>query len=143
MTKLYQHLTYAGLLPFIGGALCFIANVEVIPLLGDTVQVFGVYGLVIASFMAGSHWGIHLSLKDKWSKYLPVLSNVNAILLWVSFLVFSFKVLLVALSVSFFASLFIDKKLLQNNVINIDYFRTRCWVTLIVVSTLIISGVFA
>ncbi|MFT7433896.1 MAG: hypothetical protein ACI9TY_001539 [Alphaproteobacteria bacterium] len=139
---LQPYLTYAGTLPFIFCALSFITNINVIPSLGDTYQVLSIYGLVIASFMAGSHWGQHLSLTDKWAVYLPTLSNSMAVILWISFLLFPFKGFLCVLMISFSTLLFIDKKLFQKNHINSDYFRTRCIATFIVISSLLISGVF-
>ena len=143
MIKLYPYLTYAGALPFIFCALCFITDVNVIPVLGNIEKIFSVYGLVIASFIAGAHWGQHLSLKDNWSIYLPVFSNINAGLLWISFLIFPFKILLLILGSSFLILLFIDKNLFQNGLISRNYFHTRCLVTLTVILTITISGVYA
>ncbi|MDA7569174.1 DUF3429 domain-containing protein [Emcibacteraceae bacterium] len=143
MIKLYPYLTYAGALPFIFCAMCLISDVNVIPVLGDTEKVLSVYGLVIASFIAGAHWGQHLILKNNWSMYLPIFSNINACVLWVSFLTFSFKILLLILGSSFLILLLIDKNLFQNGLISRNYFHTRCWVTLTVISTIIISRVYA
>lgn len=143
MKKIYPYLTYAGTLPFILCAICFVFDVKNIPLLGETYQVLSIYGLVISSFMAGSHWGQHLNFdNNKWKFFLPIFSNMSAILLWIAFLVLPFKVLLVVFAMLFLALLFVDKKLLQSNLISAEYFRVRCLVTKIVVLTLIISGVF-
>lgn len=143
MKKLYPYFTYAGALPFVLCALGFIFDVNNVPLLGDTKQILSVYALVISSFMAGSHWGQHLSLNNKWSLYLPVLSNIMAVILWTAFLILSFKHLLVAFILSFFVLLMIDKKLLQEGLVDAEYFRTRIFVTAIVTITLAISGIYA
>jgi hypothetical protein len=143
MQKLYPYLTYAGSLPFVLCALCHLLDIRAIPLLGHVDHVLSVYALVITSFLSGSHWGQHLNLKDKWSLYLPAFSNINAVLLWISFLLLPFKLLLIPFLLSFLGFLLIDKKLLQDNLISPDYFRTRCYVTAIVISTLIVSGVYS
>ena len=143
MNKIYLYFSYAGALPFIFCALCLIGNIHILPLLGHTDNVVSAYGTVIASFMAGSHWGQHLSLSGKWSIYLPIFSNISAIFLWVSFIIFSSKILLFILPVSFLVLLLIDKTLFQDGFISREYFRTRCLLTLIVISSLIVSGFYA
>jgi hypothetical protein len=143
MKTLYPYFTYAGALPFILCALGFIFEVNTVPVLGDTKQVLSVYALVISSFIAGSHWGQHLSLNNKWSLYLPLFSNIMAIILWVAFLILSFKHLLLAFILSFFVLLMIDKKLLQEALVDPEYFRTRVFVTTIVTITLVISRIYA
>ncbi len=143
MKNIYPYLTLAGTLPFIFCAYCFIADIDVIALLGNTEQVLSVYGLVIAAFMAGSHWGQHLIISEKWQRYLPAFSNFNAVFLWLSFLLFPFKLFIIALILSFSGSLLIDKKLRQDKVINRTYFCTRALVTLVVILSLIISGIYA
>jgi hypothetical protein len=140
---LQKNLTYVGTLPFVLSALCLILNIRTIPFLGDISHLLNVYGLVIASFMAGSHWGQHLSLTDKWTVYLPALSNINAVLLWLSFILFPVKVFLYVLGLSFLTLLLIDKILFQEGHISSAYFRTRCIATLIVVLSLLISGIAA
>ena len=143
MKKIYQYLSYAGALPFVFCALCFIKDIHIFPLLGYVDSILSSYGLVISSFMAGSHWGQHLNLSGKWRIYLPIFSNINTILLWLSFIIFSFKILFFILVISFLAQLLIDHKLYQGGVISYEYFRTRFLVTLIVISSLIISGYYA
>jgi hypothetical protein len=143
MNKIYTYLSYAGALPFFFCALCFIGDIHILPLLGHTDKVLSGYSLVIASFMAGSHWGQHLSLIGKWGIYLPAFSNINAILLWISYIIFSFKILLFIFIVSFLVLLLIDKILFEEDLISRDYYRTRCLVSLIAVSSLIISRIYA
>lgn len=143
MRKIYPYLSYAGALPFLFCALCFIEGIHTIPLLGYTSTVLSGYGLVIASFISGSHWGQHLTLSGKLSIYLPAFSNINAILLWVSFITLSFKILLFVFIVSFLVLLLIDKTLFQAGLISLKYLRTRCLVSLVVISSLIISSIYA
>ena len=143
MKRLYLYLTYTGALPFIVCAICLALNIKFIPLLGATEQVLSVYALIIATFIAGSHWGQHLHMKNKWQYHLPILSNVIVIALWFGFLVLSFKPLIAIFVTAFLVLLVIDQRLFQHNLITRQYFRMRCLATTIVVSTLVISGIVA
>ena len=143
MKKYYPVLTYAGTLPFTFCTLCFIFNIQTLPLLGQVNQVLGTYSVIISSFIAGSHWGIHLNLSDKWEVYLPIFSNINAIFIWISFIIFPFKVMLLILVFSFLALWLIDQRLFKKDVISRRYFHTRSLVTLTVTINLIISGIYA
>jgi hypothetical protein len=91
MKKNYQYLAFLGALPFIICAACFVFNVQDIPILGGTRNVLGAYALVITSFMAGSHWGQHLDLDNKWGDYLPITSNLTAVLCGSGFLYYRLK----------------------------------------------------
>lgn len=141
MKKIYPYLTYAGALPFIICAFLINADIEALGFLGETKHILAVYGLVIATFMAGSHWGQHLSLQKPWDLYLPVSSNVITVLLWVIFLVTSFDVFLLALVVTFILQLVIDFYLYRDDVIDCDYFKTRLVTTTVVVLSLCISWI--
>ncbi len=143
MIKLYPYLTYAGALPFIFCAVCLGLDITTLPVLGSVEQALSVYALVIVTFLAGSHWGQHLQQNGIWSHNLPVLSNIMAVAIWIAFLVLPFKALLVAFSAAFFILLIIDKKLFQFELITHHYFRVRCTITAIVVSTLVFSGFVA
>ena len=143
MKKIYTYLSYVGALPFVFCAICFIEDIHILPLFGHTDMVLSAYSLVISSFMAGSHWGQHLNLSNKWAIYLPFISIISAIFLWISFIVFSFEVLLFVFAVSFLILLLIDKALFQDGLISREYFRTRCFLTMIVISSLIVSGFYA
>jgi hypothetical protein len=50
---------------------------------------------------------------------------------------------LLAFILSFFVLLMIDKKLLQEALVDPEYFRTRVFVTTIVTITLVISRIYA
>ena len=143
MKFFYSYLSYAGTIPLLYCAVCFIVNIHTIPIFGYTDRVLSGYGLVISAFMAGSHWGLHLRLTGKWELYLPVISNINAIILWTSFIVFPFKTLLIIFIISFLILFVIDNKLFKCGFISREYIRTRLFVTLIVVSSLIVSGIYA
>lgn len=143
MKKIYPTLMYAGTLPFIFCAFCLALHWKSIPFLGTTSHILSVYGLVIASFMAGSHWGKALNMNGPSKRDILIASNINAIFLWASFLFFPFKLMLLALIISFLASLWNDKKLLQAGLINFTYFFNRCIITMIVITTLIIARIYS
>lgn len=143
MKKPSPYLTFAGAIPFVLGAVFITIGIDAIPVLGKTTDILSIYGLVIASFMAGAHWGNHLNLADHdtWTVTLPIFSNIIALVLWLWFLTLStagFIWLLVAIFISMFV---IDYGLHQVHIINNDYFRVRKYVTIIVVVALIIAGV--
>ncbi len=140
MKKIYPYLTYAGAIPFLFLAFCLALNLNFLPF--DLKNALAVYGLVIAAFMAGSHWGQHLHLDGKWNFYLAILSNINAVFLWISFVVLPFKFFIIALIISFVASFIIDKKLQQNNLLDSQYLRTRFVVTTLVILALIIAAIY-
>ena len=143
MKKLYLYLTYAGALPFIICAVCLAFDITSLPLLGATKQILSVYALIIATFIAGNHWGQHLYMKNKWQYYLPISSNVIVVPLWFAFLVLPFKPLLVIFILAFLFLLVIDQRLFQHNLITRSYFQMRCFATAIVVSALVISRIVA
>ncbi len=142
MKKIFTYLIYAGAMPFIVCAVCLGFDIHQIPMLGSVRKILSVYGLVIASFLAGSHWGQYLQInKVRWSHFLPIFSNILAVLLWIGFLVLSFKVLMGMFVVAFVVLLVIDHRLFQMNLITRHYFQTRFFVSTIVIISLIISGI--
>jgi len=143
MNKLFQYLALAGTLPFIFCTALLMAGVEALPVIGQIERVLSAYGLVIAGFMAGSHWGQHLHLNNRWCLYLPVFSNLVTVLLWMCFILFDFDGFLVALVLSFLTLLLIDNRLLKAEIISAEYFRIRSVVTLIVITSLLISWLHA
>ena len=113
---------------------------QICALLGATVDVVGAYGLVIASFLSGTHWQLHLNQNAGWSLFLALSSNVMAISLWTVFLVLAPEAFFLALSFIFLIFLAIDHRLAICGLINKRYFSTRAGVTGIVVLSLIFSG---
>ena len=141
MTKPSPYLTFAGTLPFIFCAILITIGVDAIRVLGRTEDVLTVYGLVIATFMAGVQWGNHLSLADdnSWAVRLPIFSNIIALALWLGFLILSTAGFMWLLIISFIALLIIDYGLYQAQIISAKYFTVRKYVTLIVVIALIMA----
>lgn len=82
--NLAKILTYSGILPFIACAV-YVFFADNIPFFQiSAMDVLLAYGAIIASFIAGIHWGIYL-FKDA-PLNLFIHSNVIALLAWVSLL---------------------------------------------------------
>ena len=143
MKKPSPYLTFAGAIPFIACAVLITIGIDAIQALGTTEHILAVYGLVIATFMAGAQWGNHLSLADDnaWAVKLPIFSNVIALALWLGFLILSIASFIWLLIISFIALLIIDYGLNKARIIDDKYFTVRKYVTLIVVISLIVAAV--
>ncbi|MFT5120490.1 MAG: putative membrane protein [Psychrobacter glaciei] len=142
MKKPSPYLTFAGTIPFIACAFLLMIDVVTVPILGSVANILSAYGLVIASFMAGAHWGNHLSLADdnKWAVRLPLYSNVIALGLWLGFLSLSAIGFIWLLVIGFISLLVIDYSLHRAQIISHTYFQVRKYVTTIVVISLVIAG---
>lgn len=111
------------------------------PILGSIQDILSLYALIIASFMSGVHWGQHLHLEGVFKRVLPISSNIIAILLLLGFLVLNFNMLLIMFIIVFLFLLFVDYKLYKNNSITREYFKTRSFVSVVVILSLFISGI--
>ena len=129
-------LAAAGALPFIACALLPLASIHALPGLGAVRDIAAAYGLTIASFMAGVHWGTALNVSGKLPVNLFITSNVVAVAGWLSFLLGPPALTFAVLGALFLFLLFVDYRLLQGKLISVDYWRTRLWVTLTVVLAL-------
>ena len=97
---------------------------------------------MISSFLAGAHWGQHLLInKGQWYRSLPIISNILAVLLWIGFLELSFKMLVAMFVATFVVLLIIDHRLFQMDIITLHYFKTRVFVSAIVITALTLSGI--
>ena len=142
MKKIFPYLTYAGAIPFVFCAACLGLEIQQVPVFGSVKTILSVYGLGISSFLAGAHWGQHLHInKSEWARFLPIFSNVIAVLLWLGFLVLSFTMQMAMFVAAFVALLIIDHRLFQMDIIIRHYFKTRFFVSAIVIISLIISGI--
>ena len=137
--KVNIYLTYAGCLPFLICMFFLINGVNHVPYLGDTTRILQVYSLVIASFMAGVHWGQYLGLVEENSIYLPIFSNIIALVIWILFLVIPVYWYLISLIFIFVLILLIDVKLVKAKQLSPLYYRSRVIVTITVTITLVLS----
>lgn len=116
-----QGLAYAGLLPFFAGALAgWFPSVPFAPLLQALLVP---YAALIASFMAGSHWGIAVTARP-----LPRMELLFAVI----FMLFSWPLLLLpdvlalsGLLLIFAGLLATEPRLLRHGLVSRPYFRLR------------------
>ena len=136
-TTLYRILAYSGSAPFVACAILHILGHSQIPNIGTTLNVALVYGLLIVSFMSGIHWGVYLSHHEKISLNLFIISNVITLISWFVYLLGGVLFQVLALIAAFLCLLAIDLKLIDDDIIDIDYYNMRVGVTIIVVISLL------
>lgn len=137
MSKISPYLTYTGAIPFVVCALLTVLGVTAVPLFGPVIPVLHTYGLVIASFMAGVHWGQHLHIRDAWVRRLPILSNAITLAVWFGYLGLAPHMFTIVLIIAFAALLTIDLRLQRAGHLAPGYFETRLGVTGVVIVSLI------
>ncbi|UTW44342.1 DUF3429 domain-containing protein [bacterium SCSIO 12696] len=143
MRKLYAYLAYLGALPFVLCALCLLLGVYSLPYVGDVQVVLSTYGLVIASFMAGSLWGQQFQADQQWARSIGLLTNIITVGVWLGYLLLPLSVFLWLLVVAFVGLLVMDRKQLQLGHISKAYFSIRCGVTAVVSAALVVSFIFS
>ncbi|MEE3003174.1 MAG: DUF3429 family protein [Pseudomonadota bacterium] len=135
---LKNFLAYAGFIPFLYCCYLILINEHSTFFNLKTLHIFKAYSFAIVVFLAGSHWGLHLSISNSLRGLLAVSSNFIVILVWLSFLIAVDKIFLLLVFVLFFMLLLIDFYLYRLRFIDVDYFRTRCFVTALVNLTVIL-----
>jgi len=132
-------LMYAGTTPFVACALALI----ILPAASDWTapvrEVLTAYALVIASFMAGVHWGQQLGLALGWQRALMLLSNAVALAVWLGFLLLPFTPMMLLLVAAFVLLLAIDHRLAREGFVTRRYYGHRRAVTAIVCAALIVT----
>jgi hypothetical protein len=77
-----NRLGYAGLIPFVCGALLmFLVADDVQPLVAIALTS---YGAVIASFLGGIHWGLGLRENTTWRTFHLIWGVTPSLLAWVA-----------------------------------------------------------
>ena len=135
--KLYMWLAYYGALPFVFCAALMALGHRHVALAGELPTIINTYSLVIIVFMSGIYWGLYFNGQIYQKIYLLIISNIITILSWLAFLFISMPIVLLFYSVMFLILLIIDYKLLEENVITQNYFKTRMTVTAIVIASLL------
>ena len=139
-TPLTRSLAAAGAIPFLIGALAPLLGVEIETRRGDIEAAVLAYGLTIASFMAGVHWGTALSSSRPLPVNLFISSNAIALAAWFAYLFASASVAALILAALFAVLLGIDWKLRKADVIDNVYWQTRLWVTVVVIACLVLMA---
>lgn len=134
-------LAYLGAAPFVATALLMSMGINTIPFVGSLFSAISVYALIIAAFMAGSHWGQQLGFSDTWRFKLQITTNIQAVGLWLAYVWLDNSWFMLMLITSFLISLWLDQQLKQAQLIEAAYWQTRLKVTIIVVLSLVIIGI--
>lgn len=144
MSKLTLILGYLGTLPFvfIGASLFlnFQFSIYHYPIDERFLEsAISLYALIIASFLAGTHWTHHVINNKQFTKNIAIISNVIVVFLWIAYLLITYKMYIFVISVCFVVLLAIDKLLKNNSIISDTYFNLRYFATLIVLLSLLFS----
>ncbi|RUO81523.1 DUF3429 domain-containing protein [Idiomarina tyrosinivorans] len=124
----------AGLIPFIGLALCQLMDTTVFNL--AMPYAFVTYGAIILSFLSGTLWGRALHYADQeQTQVLIVLSNVFSLAAWLSLLLDSMIIGLWIQIVGYLAVLFFEKRLIPGSIMSdqASYYPLRLVLTIAVV----------
>ncbi|WP_377296458.1 DUF3429 domain-containing protein [Rhizobium sp. SGZ-381] len=124
--RLTALLTYCGALPF------YLAQ---LPVLDEATRLsaFLSYGAVIASFMAGTLWGL-VQAREKPPLSAIAISNGFALAAWASLLMPAGRLALAVQAISFIGLLATDRSLLSRALEKSWYFALRLRVTLLVLA---------
>lgn len=136
-TRLTRLLAAAGAIPFLIGAFAPLLGVELDTRHGNIEAAALAYGLTIASFMAGVHWGTALSATRPLPVNLFISSNVVALAAWFVYLFARVEAAALVLALLFAVLLAIDWRLYRSGVIDGDYWHTRLGVTVVVIACLL------
>lgn len=138
-TTVYKTLTYAGGLPFVACALLPYAGITELGPLGAWHDVLVMYGLAIASFLAGTHWAFELARPGRHPISLFVMSNVIVLAVWLAALAAPAAIALAVQSIAFVVLLRVDKAVAADGGTPQGYFTMRQRITYIVLAALIIG----
>ena len=138
--SLTRILAAAGAIPFLIGAFAPALGVELVTRHGDIEAAALAYGLTIASFMAGVHWGTALSETRPLPVNLFVSSNVVTVAAWFVYLFASIEAAALLLAFLFAVLLAFDWRLYRSGVIKVDYWYTRLGVTIVVIACLLLMA---
>ncbi len=133
--KPHTTLPLLGVIPFVAGSLGLYIDYN----LQFIHVVLSAYALMIVSFMAGVHWGQHLSIDNGMSKKLALSSNVIALMASVGFFALPFHVFYLLAAVLLLVILIVDLCYKPELGLCDAYKKTRIIVTTIAAVSLSIS----
>lgn len=139
MVRHYSFFVVAGVLPFVAAAAALLAGLDSVGPLQSVTASLVAYGLAIASFVAGTHWGIYLQFRASAPTNLYVSSNAAVLFPWLTFAFGSTDNTFVALVLTFIFLAFIDWRLYVSNLIESAYFRVRIVATALVCGALLLG----
>ena len=135
-------LTYSGTLPLIGAAILLHFPMIIpasLPMAGlDGAFIAGTYSAVIISLLCGIHWAAHLFFADSCPRHLLIISNIVALLAWVSLLLGNQLAAALLQAACFVFLLGLDVRLRNAGIHAEWFFRLRRNATIIVVICLLL-----
>lgn len=134
---IHSVLTILGVVPFIGGALLLHCNITTWPYVAQVAETMNVYGLLIASFIAGSHWGITLSHNKVAHWHIACFSNVIVLVLWLAYSVVSTPTMLLVNSVTLGILLLQERLTWNMSSMPAGYVSVRIVITILVMVLLL------
>ena len=135
-------LAAAGLIPFLVAALMAVLDIATLGPFGSAAEIAASYGLAIACFLAGAHWGIYLLQGPGLPLNLFLVSNAVVLAAWFPFVVAPDAVTVACLIAVFAFLLYVDRRLQQADVIAAAYFRMRLTITSIACLSLLLVLLF-
>lgn len=138
-STIYRFLTYAGSVPFVACALLPYAGITTLGPLGAWHEVMILYGLAIASFLAGTHWAFELERPGAYPVSLFVVSNVIVLATWIGSLLGPVWFALAVQCAAFITLLVVDGVVAARNGITAEYWHLRQRITAIVLAALILG----
>lgn len=137
--SLTSWLALAGAVPFIAAALALPFGLEPLAPWASMREMVQSYGLLIVSFMAGVHWGQHLS-GHRLPANLLLTSNGVTLAAWFAYLLLPGALFLLVLAGLFALLYLLDRQLAGRSAISPGYLRMRGVVTAIVCLSLAVAG---
>jgi hypothetical protein len=138
-------LTYLGAIPFILAlAIACYGYFDLSELTGKEIRftrfksymMAHTYGAVIVAFLAGIQWGV--SLNQPTDKQYFIISNVLALMAWISLFSFASFSGVATILAAFLLALIIDKHAHQNGLIPTWFWLLRIRISIIVISSLLL-----
>ena len=138
--QLATTLVVLGTVPFVVFSAAVAGVVASLPLPAAPPLMLHVYGVIIASFVAGLHWGIHFCKRTSDSVYLS--SSFIAVLLWCSMWAPGSPIGLALVMLGFILLWLEEYRLSVQRVTTAWFWKLRTAVTAVVVLCLAVSILF-
>lgn len=127
----YHTLTYAGVMPFLAGAILPWLGVTSLGPLGAVYPALLSYGLAIVSFLCGTQWAVELAGAGSARLPLFLLSNLIVVATWLAALAAPLGAALLVQIAALAILLAVDGRLRGADRLSGDYWILRQRITLI------------
>lgn len=140
-SNITKYFSYAGLLPVLIAIFMIFLGIDPVAKVIHIDQFIILYGVLIAVFIAGSHWG--LSLDETDTSFLLILSsNLQVVVLWLSYVLLPKSICILIVNASLICSLLIERSLTRDGILNRSYFAMRLRVSAMLILALFIVWVY-